>query len=90
VNPSIHDHNKTLNRKEQTMTNDLKANAIRANLDALKALLEEAASRVGEAITYADAGESMNAIIGTVMGLEDRLDSAQKLLGAALALHRAS
>ena len=46
------------------MTNDLKANAIRANLDALKALLEEASSRVGEATAYADAGESMNAIIG--------------------------
>jgi hypothetical protein len=88
INPSLHHHIKTLNRKEQTMTNDLKANAIRANLDALKALLEEASSRVEEATAYADTGENLNTVIGTAMGLEDCLDSAQKLLGAALALHR--
>ena len=71
------------------MNDDLKRNAICANLDALRTLLEEVTSSLGEAIRYADHGESTNTIIGTVMGLEQSLDSAQKLLGAALALHRA-
>ena len=71
------------------MSNPIKTTAITANLTALQALLQEATSRVGEATGYAAQGESLNTIVGTVMGLEQHLDAAQKLLGAALALHRA-
>lgn len=70
------------------MADNLKIAAIRANLEALNALLQEAAAHVEEATGYIADGEQ-NAAIGTVLGLEQSLDSAQKLLGAALALHRA-
>ena len=71
------------------MTNDLKANAVRANLDMVKALLENAVTILGEATEYGNAGESLNMVLGTVSGLEERLESAQKLLSATFILNRA-
>jgi hypothetical protein len=78
----------TRKRKGKPMTDPIKITAIRANLEALNALLQEAAARVAEAAHYITEGEQ-NAAIGTVVGLDQTLESAQKLLGAAFALHRA-
>jgi hypothetical protein len=60
---------------------------IAANIHTLAALLRQAAERAEEASAAAGAGER-NQAIGAIMGLEELLDGAQALHGAALTLHR--
>lgn len=61
--------------------------AIAANLTALRALLEEAATRAAEASGYIEAA-NRNAAVGSLIGLEDLLAEASGLQRAILALHR--
>jgi hypothetical protein len=66
---------------------DVKIDAICANLQALEQLLSEAARRSAEASELIQQHEC-NGAIGAILGLDDVLDSAKSLYGAALALHR--
>jgi hypothetical protein len=61
--------------------------AIAANLTALRALLDEAATRAAEASGYMETA-NRNAAIGSLIGLEDLLAEASGLQRAILALHR--
>lgn len=68
------------------MESNTKLTAIKANLDILNVLLKDAVSQIEEATNYL-ADNEQNAAIGTITGLEQNLDRAKNLLGAALALH---
>ncbi|MEJ1966775.1 MAG: hypothetical protein WDO56_36610 [Gammaproteobacteria bacterium] len=65
----------------------MKIDAICANLRALKQLLSEAARQSAEACELIQQHEC-NGAIGTILGLDDVLDSAKSLYGAAITLHR--
>jgi len=66
---------------------DVKLDAVTANLVALHRLLSEAAARSAEACELIQQHEC-NGAVGTVLGLDEILDSAKALYGAALTLHR--
>ena len=66
---------------------DVKTDAISANLLALSQVLAEAAARSREAWELTDR-EEFDAAIGAVLGLDEILDSAKALYGAALTLHQ--
>jgi hypothetical protein len=70
-----------------TIPGDVKIDAICANLQALEQLLSEAARRSAEASELIQQHEC-NGAIGTILGLDDVLDSAKFLYGAAVALYR--
>ena len=61
--------------------------AIKANIEALARLLENAASQAKEAAEAIEYGER-NLAIGCIIDLEHILPAAQALYGAAIALHR--
>lgn len=66
-----------------------RTSAVAANLTALHALLLSAAARSAEAQTLIEGPDNnCNGAIGTILGLDDVLDSAKSLYTAALTLHR--
>jgi hypothetical protein len=71
------------------LTSDVKIKAIAANLEALQALLIEAAKRSSEGQEQIRQGEC-NGAIGAVLGLDSVLDGAKVLYGALLVLHRST
>lgn len=71
------------------MNNDSRIQAITASLEALNALVCEAATRTTEANDYLLRGDR-NAAIGTILDIEVMLTDAIALYRAAIALHRRS
>ena len=71
------------------LTSDVKTNGVAANLEALQALLTEAAKRASEAREHMRKGEC-NGAVGAVLGLDDVLDGAKTLYQAVLVLHRST
>lgn len=69
------------------MNDPVKTAAIAANLDALTAMLQDAAALAAEAKQAMDDGQR-NQAIGTILPVEELLPAAGALLGAAMALHR--
>lgn len=70
------------------MNEPVKTAAIAANLDALAAMLRDAAALATEAKQAMDDGQR-NQAIGTILPVGELLPAAGALLGAAMALHRA-
>ena len=66
---------------------DIILQAITSNLAALNDVLQVAARRAAEGLTYAQQGEQ-NMAIGSTFDLDDLLAQATALFGAAMALHR--
>lgn len=62
---------------------------IKANLEALEKLLYEANIRASEAVAAINRGE-VNEAIGASLGIEEMLDQATALHGAAKAIQRAA
>ena len=62
--------------------------AIQANTQVLADLLSQAAARAEEAATRSANERDQNGAIGTLIGIEEDLESALALYRAALALHR--
>ena len=70
------------------MTNEITTTAIAANIAALTARLQEAASLATEANAAMQDGQT-NEAIGTLLMFERHLREADALFHAALTLHRA-
>ena len=62
-------------------------NAIQANMNAMRDMLEKAASLAQEGCGYMDDG-NRNAAIGSIIDLDRLLGDAKALHEASLALHR--
>ena len=62
--------------------------AIKANVQAMADLLSIATARAGEAATRSANERDQNGAIGTLIGIEEDLESVLALYRAALALHR--
>lgn len=71
------------------METDVHTAAIAANISALARLLTDAAILAEEGVEAMAQG-SRNQAIGTILPLEQSLNAATALFGAALALHRQS
>jgi hypothetical protein len=67
---------------------DITKKAIAANIEALRQLLADAAITASEAFEAIEVGEQDQAI-GAILGLENKLEDALALFGAAVYLHRA-
>lgn len=62
-------------------------NAIQANMNAMRNMLEKAATLAQEGCGYMDDG-NRNAAIGSIIDLDRLLGDAKALFDASLALHR--
>lgn len=62
-------------------------NAIQANMNAMRDMLEKAATLAQEGCSYMDDG-NRNAAIGSIIDLDRLLGDAKALHEASLALHR--
>ena len=62
-------------------------NAIQANMNAMRDMLEKAATLAQEGCGYMDDG-NRNAAIGSIIDLDRPLGDAKALFEASLALHR--
>lgn len=62
-------------------------NAIQANMNAMRDMLEKAATLAQEGCGYMDGG-NRNAAIGSIIDLDRLLGDAKALHEASLALHR--
>ena len=62
-------------------------NAIQANMNAMRDMLEKAAALAQEGCGYMDDG-NRNAAIGSIIDLDRLLGDAKALFDASLALHR--
>ena len=62
-------------------------NAIQANMNAMRDMLEKAATLAQEGSGYMDDG-NRNAAIGSIIDLDRLLGDAKALFEASLALHR--
>jgi hypothetical protein len=70
------------------MTRDIAKKAIAANIQALADTLRAAVDRIAEA-ELAIRQDEYNQAIGSIIDLDERLETALALYRAALALHRA-
>jgi hypothetical protein len=69
------------------MNAELTKKAIAANIEALRQLLADAVITASEGFQAIQQGEQ-NQAIGTILGLDSKLQDALALLRAAVALHR--
>ncbi len=70
------------------MNDDLLKKAVAANIEALRAQLFDCFLLTSEAFQAIHHGEQ-NQAIGTILGLDSKLEDALALYRAAVALHRA-
>jgi hypothetical protein len=69
------------------MNAELTKKAISANIEALRQLLADAVITASEGFQAIQQGEQ-NQAIGTILGLDSKLEDALALYRAAVALHR--
>jgi len=69
------------------MTTDLTKKAISANIEALRQLLADAVITASECFQAVQKGEQ-NQAIGTILGLDSKLEDALALYRVAVMLHR--
>lgn len=69
------------------ISKETKTAAIATNLEMLEAILREANTRASEAVEAIKQG-NQNGAIGAALGIEEMLQQATALYGAATALHR--